>query len=93
MADAVHEGAQQLVFGGRESDGAIAELGAAQFAASSPPESLLIVPEIWTSILGRLYDPSAVKRVIHPVDVSHQGLVGFCAPTTVHSGTFARSAQ
>src|SRR6266446_10511 len=71
----------------------VAELGAAQFAASSPPESLLMVPETWTPIFGTLYDPSAVKRVIHPVDVSHQGLVGFCAPTTVHSGTAARSAQ
>ena len=32
--------------------------------------SLLRVP-------GTKNYPSAVKRVIHPVDVSHQGLVGF----------------
>src|SRR5215475_6014245 len=49
------------------SDGEIAEFGAAQFAASSAPWSLRTVAPICASILGIVYDPSAVYRVTQPV--------------------------
>src|SRR5215831_7025652 len=78
----------------RPSEGAIAELGAAQFAASWAPLSLRMVPPICTSILGIVYEPSAVYRVIQPVEKEHHGLVGLNGVNmTLCSGIAARSAQ
>src|ERR1051325_1629271 len=75
-------------------DGAIAELGAAQFAASEAPLSLRMVPPICTSTLGIVYDPSAVYRVIQPVWKLHHGLVGLSGvKMTLCSGIAARTAQ
>src|SRR6187455_2788188 len=71
----------------------VALFGALQLAASCPPGSLRSVPETCTSTFGMTYEPSAVMRVIHPDDVSHQGLVGDCARMTVHSGMAVLTSQ
>jgi hypothetical protein len=46
-----------------------------QFAASTPPWSLLIVPLIWISIFGTRYDPKPVARVTSPGSAWQNGLV------------------
>src|SRR6185295_5946675 len=47
-------------------EGEMAELGAAQFAASEAPLSLRRVPPICASIFGIVYEPRAVNRVSQP---------------------------
>src|SRR6185369_12443438 len=83
---------------GRPRDGAIAEFGAAQFAASAPPWSLRAVPLTCTSIFGTVYEPSAVNRVTQPVFQLQYGLVGLGlvgtgGPGITCSGIAARIEQ